>query len=306
MPIFTSSLGSVENLTPQEAVKTMANYIRSMQETLEYRLYNLESGNISEIDTSVTEVRIAGESADKVVESLDESVAELEQAVDSFRAEVRRYGEAVAGYEDEVEELSEQILGYGDDVKEYDAQVASFNQTVNGFNTTVIGYEKTAAGYEAEYSQFNQTAAAIEAEVAEVNGKYTEMKLTVDGLTVTDAGGTTTKIKGSSVETDSLHVKSANIDGKLTAEQIDATELAASALHGNEINLTDASGNIYGQMRASSKLMYIVSGVGSGFLFGGTDTNPVVSCTGKLYAENYEARLLTLETQVATLMRLFG
>ena len=193
----------------------------------------------------------------------------------------------------------------GSDSKESLCNEASFQQTVNGFNTTVIGYEKTAAGYEAEYSQFNQTAAAIEAEVAEVNGKYTEMKLTVDGLTVADEGGTT-KIKGSSVETDTLYVKSANIDGKLTAEQIDATNLAASSLHGNEINLTDAAGNIYGQMRASSNLMYIVSGVGSGFLFGGSDANPVVSCTGKFYAENYEERLLTLETQVATLMKFFG
>lgn len=51
---------------------------------------------------------------------------------------------------------------------------------------------------------------------------------TLNGLTVTDSTGTT-KIKGSSVETDTLYVNAANITGTLTASQINTTGLKVSA-----------------------------------------------------------------------------
>ena len=52
-----------------------------------------------------------------------------------------------------------------------------------------------------------------------LDGEFSELSLTIDGLTVTDSTGTT-KIKGSSVETDTLIVNAANINGTLTANQI--------------------------------------------------------------------------------------
>lgn len=60
---------------------------------------------------------------------------------------------------------------------------------------------------------------SISLEIQGVDDKCTELAVTLDGVTVTDAGGTT-KIKGDSIETDNLHVKAANIDGTLTADQI--------------------------------------------------------------------------------------
>lgn len=56
MPIFTRSLQSVEKLTPQEAVKKMANHIKYIQEQLEYTLHNLDSQHIKEIDTDSTTI----------------------------------------------------------------------------------------------------------------------------------------------------------------------------------------------------------------------------------------------------------
>lgn len=52
-----------------------------------------------------------------------------------------------------------------------------------------------------------------------VDQKYTELKVTLDGVTITDKSGTT-KIKGSSIETDTLYVKAANITGTLTIGQL--------------------------------------------------------------------------------------
>lgn len=64
-----------------------------------------------------------------------------------------------------------------------------------------------------------KTSEEIMLKVEGIDGKYTEVKTTLDGLTVTDASGTT-KINGSSIKTDNLYVDAANINGTLTADQI--------------------------------------------------------------------------------------
>ncbi len=61
-----------------------------------------------------------------------------------------------------------------------------------------------------------------------LDGEFTEVSTTLDGLTIKDSTGET-KIKGSSVETDTLIVNAANINGTLTANQIDATNLHVNA-----------------------------------------------------------------------------
>lgn len=68
-------------------------------------------------------------------------------------------------------------------------------------------------------STITKTSEEIMLKVEGIDGKYTEVKTTLDGLTVTDASGTT-KINGSSIKTDNLYVDAANIKGTLTAGQI--------------------------------------------------------------------------------------
>lgn len=68
-------------------------------------------------------------------------------------------------------------------------------------------------------SIITKTSEAIMLKVEGIDGKYTEVKTTLDGLTVTDASGTT-KINGSSIKTENLYVDAANINGTLTADQI--------------------------------------------------------------------------------------
>ena len=64
-----------------------------------------------------------------------------------------------------------------------------------------------------------KTSEEIELKIEGIDGKYTSLKTTIDGVTVSDASGTT-KIKGSSIETSTLYVDAAHISGKLTAGQI--------------------------------------------------------------------------------------
>ena len=68
-------------------------------------------------------------------------------------------------------------------------------------------------------SLITKTSEAIMLKVESINGKYTEVKTTLDGLTVTDQSGTT-RIKGSSIETSTLYVDAAHITGSLLIGQL--------------------------------------------------------------------------------------
>lgn len=56
MPIFTQQLQRIDPKNPQDAMKKMANHIKYLQEQLEYTLLNLDSRNVTEIDTDRTTI----------------------------------------------------------------------------------------------------------------------------------------------------------------------------------------------------------------------------------------------------------
>lgn len=78
-------------------------------------------------------------------------------------------------------------------------------------------------------SEIRKTSEEIGLRVDGLSGQYTELKLTLDGVTITDDTTGTTKINGSAVYTENLYVDAANVEGKLTANQIDATNLKVNA-----------------------------------------------------------------------------
>ena len=56
MPVFTTQLGRLDPTDPA-ALQRLANHLRYLQETLEYTLMNLDSTNITEIETDKTDIR---------------------------------------------------------------------------------------------------------------------------------------------------------------------------------------------------------------------------------------------------------
>ena len=56
MPIFTQQLQRIDPKNPQEAIKKMVNHMKYIQEQLEYTLLNLDSRNVTEIDTDKTTI----------------------------------------------------------------------------------------------------------------------------------------------------------------------------------------------------------------------------------------------------------
>lgn len=78
------------------------------------------------------------------------------------------------------------------------------------------------------YSEISKTAKEIGLRVQGVENQYAELKVTVDGVTVTGPDGST-MINGGKVTTDELEVNAANIKGQLTASQINTDGLTVNA-----------------------------------------------------------------------------
>lgn len=97
-------------------------------------------------------------------------------------------------------------------------------------------------------STFTKTAEEIMLKVEGIDGKYTEVKTTLDGLTVTDQSGTT-KIKGSSIETESIAANSIsadklNLTGSITFGDLDANaQNSINTANSNASTAIAAAGN---------------------------------------------------------------
>lgn len=182
-------------------------------------------------------------------------------------------------------------------------------------------------------SIITKTSEEIMLKVEGIDGKYTEVKTTLDGLTVTDASGTT-KINGSSIKTDNLYVAAANIKGTLTADQIqtgsirvgdlkdgsnyatktyvdnnaglsasevdraietyiDETSITAEKLRGRTVELLASSNQSIG----SIELAYTTTGYGIAIntTYGGIQLNS----GGKIYLSAYDGAFITLSDVVS-------
>lgn len=182
-------------------------------------------------------------------------------------------------------------------------------------------------------STITKTSEEIMLKVEGIDGKYTEVKTTLDGLTVTDASGTT-KINGSSIKTDNLYVAAANITGTLTANQIqtgsirvgdlkdgsnyatktyvdnnaglsasevdsaietyiDETSITAEKLRGRTVELLASSNQSIG----SIELAYTTTGYGIAIntTYGGIQLNS----GGKIYLSAYDGAFITLSDVVS-------
>jgi hypothetical protein len=100
-------------------------------------------------------------------------------------------------------------------------------------------------------SLITKTSEAIMLKVEGIDGKYTEVKTTLDGLTVTDQSGTT-KIKGSSIETESIAANSISADKLNLTGQIAFSDLDAAT----QSSIYNANNNASSAINAVSAWQY--------------------------------------------------
>ena len=95
-------------------------------------------------------------------------------------------------------------------------------------------------------SEISKTSEEIGLRVDGLENQYTQLKVTIDGVTIEGPGGTTL-IDGGKIDADELHVNAANIDGTLSANQINMT----GAITWNDL-ASDAKGEITDAQDAAS------------------------------------------------------
>lgn len=100
-------------------------------------------------------------------------------------------------------------------------------------------------------STITKTSEEIMLKVEGIDGKYTEVKTTLDGLTVTDQSGTT-KIKGSSIETGSIAANSISADKLNLTGQIAFSDLDAAT----QSSIYNANSNASSAINAVSAWQY--------------------------------------------------
>lgn len=131
------------------------------------------------------------------------TIEQTSSSISSAVSESKTYTDTKTG------QISSQLSNY-----------STIEQTASSISSAVTESKTYTDGqYEALSTEFEQTAEGFAASIDGLEGQYAEISATIEGLTVTDANGTT-KISGSAIETDTLYVNAANITGTLTADQI--------------------------------------------------------------------------------------
>ena len=108
----------------------------------------------------------------------------------------------------------------GETTKNFNHQIAQTRSLISKTSEEIL--LKVESEINGLSSSFSVQLQSITGRIDGLNGDFAEMSLTLDGLTVTDNTGKTV-INGSMIQTSNLYVNAANINGTLTANQINLT-----------------------------------------------------------------------------------
>lgn len=199
--IFSSGLGSVEKQTTDVAIKSIANHLRKLQDELEYRLSNLDSSNINEIDTDETVLRGGTVT---LISQYGDDITELKLTNQKLTASVRGLDEQMSSLQQTATSLTATVNGLS-------GNVSTLQQTATSLTTTVQTQGQSI-------STLQQTSNTISATVQSLNTSMSQtVRLSADGLTVTNAAGSKLTIDGGQINADTL-----NLTGKITFTDLDA------------------------------------------------------------------------------------
>lgn len=242
--IFSNQLGKLDGYTSEEAVRTIANHIRKMQEEMEYRLMTLDSSNISEISLDETKVLLKGQPLQNVLQD-NEGMSVLEQKVNELRA-----------------------------------TVADVSGNYTALSATVNGLQSTVSSHSGSISNLVQTANNISASVSSLDGKYTSLKASADGLNTAVVDLVNKQAAMLYVDAESGFIFSNETGGKVIIDggNLNAATVTASSLVGGEIKVKQGdsdygrflvganSANNYGFEMRSKKGLRLLGEGGNVFL----------------------------------------
>lgn len=204
MPVFSKSLGKMDYNSP-EAIKTIANHIRVMQEELEYRLLVLDSSNISEIDASQTKIITSRGELIEIINETDESLARIRVDSDKITSEViNKIDGCYSLIEQTATEISAEVSGANDNIAKLSLKADEIELSVQDANDNI--------------SNLSLKADEIELSVQNLEeGAGHSLRLDKDGVYITDADGNQVTISGGQIDATNL-----NLSGRISFSDLDA------------------------------------------------------------------------------------
>lgn len=194
--IFSSQLGKLDGKTNEQAVRDIANHLRKIQEELEYRLGNLDSTNVTEIDTGITEM--SGPLVQLISET-EGNVAKLEVKSNAISGEVAKLEEGLKGHV-EITALKFQTA-FGNEVYNVASEI---EQTASRITQQVLSDEG--------YAQLKVDMEGISGTVSDlVTGMSTTLKVGAGGVGIVDQDGKQVTISGGQINAQGLVITSANL-----------------------------------------------------------------------------------------------
>lgn len=281
--IFSSQLGKLDGKTSEQAVKTIENHLRKIQEELEYRLGNLDSTNVTEIDTNETKLsgalvelisehesgfaritlslhEIQAEVADEinglsslVTQTAREIRSELSNEVDGLSSTISQTALAIRT------ELANEIIGVNSTIQQtastIRAEVSSELESVtSSFQVSIGQIQSRVEDTENGLSTLTQTASSLSSRVENVEGNYSSLSQTVNGIssTVSNQGNSISSLQQAS---NSLSASVSSLQtGMSTALKLDSTGVYIVDQSGKQVTISGGQINAQGLVITSANL----------------------------------------------------
>lgn len=214
------------------------------------------------------------------IEGLDDDISSLTQTVEGFELRVENTEGDVSSLTQTVKGLSSTVSGYDGRISKVEQTASSLSSTVSGFDGRISTVEQTASSLKTTVSSQNgkissleQTVNGFDTRVSNAEGDISSLSQTVDSFELsvssssTGSSTFTLKADGATLSTKTLnmYVKSTNIYGKLTADQIEVDDLAAGLIVGDTVYIEDTDGYTAGYFQTTD------TSLGSGLLLEGAN-----------------------------------
>ena len=264
MPIFSSQLVKVEDMSPEKGIKTIANHLRKLQEELEYRLMNLDSSNINEINASETEIRIEDGDGNfseiiHVLEEISLRVVEYEGDFAELKVKADAITEQVGDADGNLGKLEVRADAITEQVRDADGNLTTLKTTAEGIEKriedangnfvtlkeTALGIEKRISDADGNFTTLKETAQGIEKRIEDANGDFVTLKESAQGIEkrIEDANGNFVTLKETAQGIEK-RISDANGNFATLKETAEGIEKRYDSANGNYATLKETADGI--------------------------------------------------------------
>lgn len=243
--IFTNQLGRLDGLSDKDAVKAIANHLRTMQEELEWRLTNLDSSNINEIEMESTTITAGGKDINNILSDASGGVSAIQQTVEGLSTTVMDQGESIS----------------------------NLQQTAQGLTTTVATQGQSITTLQQKDNTISAAVTNLQ------NGQKAMLKMDSSGVYITNASGQTVSIDGAQIKAGTIRV------GSLYGEEIylQVVDFWGNTLPVAKFALSESSSSSLGKLAITANACSINAQAGNVYLQGTVPSLEIGLLGGSFY-----------------------